>query len=316
MFVQLHAATLIEWRRALGAAPIGSWPDAAPLHIAAGFVDFLTLRAMRGEFRMRWVDGRRAFIFAAAMLAAPGGAGPASAGVETYSGDYVVSYLGLTIARSSFSGRFENGRFSVDGSVATAGIAEVVSSVKGTASASGGFAGQRTQPASFTMNYAEGRRKQLTELGFRDGTVVSNRNTPPLKKRGADWVPVTAAHLRGVTDPLSAGIVKARGPSEVCGRTIRLFDGEMRLDATLKRVPNSSAAKAYGDGVVTCRVTVRPVAGYRKGRHALEYLQHQSKIMVAFAPLGSTGVYAPVHATIGTEIGTVTVKALRVSQAN
>jgi hypothetical protein len=156
----------------------------------------------------------------------------------------------------------------------------------------------------------------LTELGFRDGTVVSNRNTPPLKKRGSDWVPITPSHLRGVTDPLSAGIVRAERPGQVCGRTIRLFDGEMRLDATLQRVPNSSATKGYGDGVVTCRVTVRPVAGYRKGRHALEYLQHQSKIMVAFAPLGSTGVYAPVHATIGTEIGTVTVKALRVDKAN
>ena len=31
--------------------------------------------------------------------------------------------------------------------------------------------------------------------------------------------------------------------------------------------------------------------------------------MVTFAPLGQTGVYAPIHATVGTQIGTITVRA-------
>ena len=31
--------------------------------------------------------------------------------------------------------------------------------------------------------------------------------------------------------------------------------------------------------------------------------------MVTFAPLGQTGVYAPIHATVGTQIGTVTISA-------
>jgi hypothetical protein len=261
-------------------------------------------------------DVWRALILSAAILAAPGGTGAAPAGVETFSGDYVVSYLGLTIARSTFSSRFENGKFSVGGTVSSAGIAELIGSVRGTATASGGFAGERTQPSAFKMNYSEGRRKQMTALDFRGGTVVSNQNVPPLKKRGADWVPVNPSHLKGVIDPLSAGIVKAPGPGGVCGRTIRLFDGEMRLDATLHRATNSPAARGYGEGVVTCRVTVKPVAGYRKGRRALDYLQNRSRIMIAFAPLGSTGVYAPVHATIGTEIGTVTVRAARFGKSN
>ncbi|PSJ50499.1 DUF3108 domain-containing protein [Kumtagia ephedrae] len=241
-------------------------------------------------------------------------AAPAQAEVETFKGEYTVSYLGLTIARSTFDSRFENGRFSLQGTVSSAGIADIFGRTRGTASASGTFAGERTQPAAFRMNYTEGRRKQMTALRFRGGTVVGNENVPPLKKRGSDWVPVTPAHLSGVVDPLSAGVVKAAGPGEVCGRTIRLFDGEFRLDATLHPAPNSSAVREYGDGVVTCRVTVRPVAGYRKGRAALDYLQNRSRIMIAFAPLGTTGVYAPVHATVGTQIGTVTVRARRIDQ--
>jgi hypothetical protein len=252
---------------------------------------------------------RRAGPVALALSLAMPGAAPARAEVETFKGEYTVSYLGLTIARSTFESRFEDGKFSVEGTVSSAGIAQIFDSTKGKSSASGGFAGDRTQPDAFRMNYTEGKRKQMTALTFRSGTVVNTENVPPLKKRGKKWVPVSPDDLTAVTDPLSAGIVKASGPDKVCGRTIKLFDGEFRMDATLHPAPNSEAAKAYGDGVVTCRVTVKPVSGYRKGRKSLDYLEKQSRIMIAFAPLGSTGVYAPVHATVGTEIGTVTVRS-------
>ena len=33
---------------------------------------------------------------------------------------------------------------------------------------------------------------------------------------------------------------------------------------------------------------------------------------VVFAEVGKTGIYAPVHATIGTEIGTITMRVRRV----
>jgi hypothetical protein len=264
---------------------------------------------------MTLFDGRRALCLAAAMLLASSTTAPARAEVETFSGEYTVSYLGLTIARSTFDSRFDDGKFSIEGTVASAGIADIFGRTRGTASASGGFAGERTQPSAFRTNYTEGRRKQMTALGFKGGTVVSNENVPPLKKRGDDWVPVQPSQLKGVSDPLSAGVIKASGPGKVCGRTIKLFDGEFRLDATLHPAPNSPSVKGYGDGVVTCRVTVKPVSGYRKGRRALDYLENHSKIMVAFAPLGTTGVYAPVHATVGTQIGTVTVKARRFDKA-
>ena len=62
---------------------------------------------------------------------------------------------------------------------------------------------------------------------------------------------------------------------------------------------------------MTCRMHFEPVSGYRKSKRALDYLKNQSRIMVAFAPLGKTGIYAPIHATVGTQIGTITVTARR-----
>lgn len=237
------------------------------------------------------------------------GSASAQGKAERFSGDYVVSFLGLPIARSSVRSIFENGGFTLESRVASAGLAQIFDSTRGAGASSGRFVGERTQPSTFRVDYVEGRKTKSTALGFKGGAVATIRNVPPLKKRGRDWVPVTPADLAGVVDPLSAGVIKAASPDAVCGRTIRIFDGEFRLDAMLKSVPEEAAVTGLGRGTVTCRVQVKAVAGYRKGRKTLDYMENRSRIVVAFAPLGSTGVYAPVYATIGTQLGTVTVRA-------
>ena len=91
-----------------------------------------------------------------------------------------------------------------------------------------------------------------------------------------------------------------------------MFDGELRADLTLDYVESGDiSVTGYEGRTVTCSMRFTPVAGYRKDRRALEFLRTKSRIMVTFAQLGKTGVYAPIHATIGTEIGTITVKARR-----
>ena len=67
----------------------------------------------------------------------------------------------------------------------------------------------------------------------------------------------------------------------------------------------------YGDEAVTCSAKFVPVSGYRPDSSSLAYLKNRSRITIAFAPLGKTGIYAPVYATVGTKIGTVTVTARR-----
>ncbi len=243
------------------------------------------------------------------MLTATPDIASAQAKAESFSGEYVVSFLGLPIARSRVESTFENGGFMLESKVASAGLARIFDGAKGAGVSSGRFVDERTQPSAFRADYVEGRKKKSTALGFRGGAVTTIHNVPPLKKRGRDWVPVAPADLAGVVDPLSAGVIKAASPDAVCGRTISIFDGEFRLDAVLKSVPEQAAVTGLGKGTVTCRVQVKAIAGYRKGRKALDYLENRSRIVVAFAPLGSTGVYAPVYATIGTQLGTVTVRA-------
>jgi hypothetical protein len=237
------------------------------------------------------------------------GTSVATAGAETFRGEYTVSFLGLTVARSSMESRIVDGRFEINGTMASAGIATLFDQTRGTASATGRIARQAPQPGAYEVKYSEGSKHKRTAVRFRDGAVASTVNEPEPMKRGEDWVPVAKGQLTNVLDPLSAGMVKASGPGEVCGRTLQIYDGEFLLAATLHAVEPKRAIRGYGDEAVTCRVSVKPVAGYRKGRKALDYLENRSRILVAFAPLGATGLYAPVHATVGTQLGTVTVSS-------
>jgi len=258
----------------------------------------------------------QAVSMAMAAAALSGGfAVPASA--AAFRSEYTVSYLGLTIARSYFESTFDGNRFKVSGSMSSAGIAQIFDDTKGTVTARGRFAGAGPLPDNFVTNYTSGDKKKKTEIGFAGGNVSKVVNIPPLKKRGRDWVKVADADLRAVTDPLSGTLIRADSAEKVCGRTVKMFDGEMRANLVLDYVSKGPVSlPGYSGEAVTCRARFVPVAGYKKGHRSIEYLKNRSKIAISFAPIGTTGVYAPVRATVGTQIGTITIEARKFEAVN
>lgn len=235
-----------------------------------------------------------------------------AASPQTFQGDYTVSYLGLPVARASFRSRYDGNGYSIDGSVTSAGLARIFDDTKGTLRAVGRLGGDGPAPHSFRADYVSARKPSLVDIRFAGGAVASTQVRPAPKKRGSDWIALDAAHLRQAVDPVAATLVRADSPDKVCGRTVKMYDGELRADLRLSFASSGkSSVKGYKGPTVTCRMNFLPVAGYRKGKKALDYLKNRSRIMVTFAPVGETGVYAPIHATVGTQIGTITVSAHR-----
>jgi hypothetical protein len=235
----------------------------------------------------------------------------------SFRGEYTVSYLGLSLARAAFSSRYADGVYSIDGSVSSAGLATIFDDTRGTLKATGTIKSDRLVPALFRADYLSGKKASLVDIRFANGMVTSTRVLPPPKKRGRDWFPLRVGDLAGVADPIAATAIPAPSLDRVCGRTIRMYDGEMRANLVLGPAEKGTiSVGGYEGPTVTCRMRFQPVAGYRKGRKALEFLRTKSRIMVTFAPLGQTGVYAPIHATVGTQIGTITIHARRFEATN
>ena len=236
-----------------------------------------------------------------------------AASPQSFKGEYTVSFLGLSIARSTFSSHYENGAYAIEGSVSAAGLAKLFDDTRGTISSKGTISGKKMVPQAFRADYTSGKKASVVDIRFANGSVASTQVIPaPGKRDPKSWVPLGASDLASVLDPMAATVIHADSLDQVCGRKVKFYDGEMRADLTLTYDSKGTiSVPGYKGDTITCRMGFEPVAGYRKGRKALNYLKNRSRMMVTFAPLGQTGVYAPIHATVGTQIGTLTISAGR-----
>lgn len=226
----------------------------------------------------------------------------AMAEAEVYRLRYTASLLGLPIGRADFTSRLEDGRFTVEGRFASAGLARLFERTDGTVSVRGRLNEARVVPARYDLDYTSGEERATTSIRFSGGRVAEVTVTPEPEKRGKDWVAVKKKHLKGAKDPLSALLEPVSAADEVCNRRFEVFDGEMRADLVLGP---AGAGERLGEGLTTCRVRFVPVAGYREGRSTIAFLRDEARILVAFRPLGAEGQYTLVKARIGTKIGPV-----------
>ncbi|MDX8518554.1 DUF3108 domain-containing protein [Mesorhizobium dulcispinae] len=244
--------------------------------------------------------------------------GFAAASPQSFKGEYTVSFLGLSVARATFSSRYDGDNYAINGTVSAAGIAKLFDDTKGTISSKGTISGQQMRPQAFRADYTSGKKASVVDIRFANGGVASTKVVPePGKRDPKSWVPVGDGDLKSVLDPMAATVIHADSLDKVCGRTVKFYDGEMRADLSLTYASKGSiSVPGYKGDTVTCKMGFEPVAGYRKGRKALEFLKNKSRMMVTFAPLGQTGVYAPIRATVGTQIGPLTISARRFEAVN
>lgn len=233
------------------------------------------------------------------------------ASAETFSSAYTISLYGLTVARSSFSTHLDDKNYLITGSLKSAGLAEIFDDTNGTIVSSGAPGQSGLVPSSYVVNYVSGNKNKNTTLGFAKGNVVSTSNTPALAKKG-EWVEVSQDQLKAVADPLTVLVIKASSLSTTCSRTVKAFDGEIRVDLVLSPIAQTVVKTlGYSGPAMKCGLRFVPVSGYRKGKKQIEYLRNAKNMSVTFAPMSETGFYAPILASVPTQIGTVYIRASR-----
>src|SRR5205823_4467763 len=142
------------------------------------------------------------------------------------------------------------------------------------------------------------------------GGVVKQLVAEPTNPPGADRIPITEAHRRGIVDPITGSIMPVTGTGEVlspaaCQRTLPMFDGRQRFDVTLtfKRMDEVKAEKGYQGPVVVCQILYKPVAGHRPERYSIKYLTAQRDMEVWLAPIAGTRLLVPFRVSVPTLLG-------------
>jgi hypothetical protein len=106
-------------------------------------------------------------LFAALVIALPFAASAASP--QSFEGEYTVSFLGLSIARSTFSSRYENGAYVINGTVTAAGLGKLFDDTRGTISSKGKISGKKLVPQAFRADYTSGMKVSAIDIRFTNG---------------------------------------------------------------------------------------------------------------------------------------------------
>ncbi|WP_182085150.1 DUF3108 domain-containing protein [Aureimonas sp. ME7] len=226
--------------------------------------------------------------------------------------NYTISLIGLPVGRAEFRTRIDGQRYDVSGTLSSAGLAELVSSTRGTSSVSGRVRGDRLLAERYKLAYTSDGKSWSSDLRLRSGRVSGVDVAPPARTPApADFIPVKPAELAAVVDPLSGLMIKPGKPEDLCRRTLPVFDGWTRLDLPLSPAGTKPVrTEGFAGDAVVCSTTVRPVSGYRTSSNGLKFLRGK-RIELWFAPVRDTGIYAPVRVRIPTEVGPLTLSASR-----
>lgn len=246
----------------------------------------------------------------AMVVAGPLAAMPSRAESQSFKADYLVTYLGLPIGSASFASTYTPDSFRIDGTLRSRGLARLFDKTDGTTRAEGSIGGEGLQPTAFSITYTQGKRKGSIAIGFAGNDVASTTVKPEPKPRDEKrWVAVARSDLRSVVDPLSAMVVRADSPEEVCNRTVSYFDGEMRGDVRLSH-RSVGTLPGFDGAAVTCDARFVPVSGFYPSR-TISYMRDRSRMTLTLVQLGRTGLYAPVDARVDTPVGPVRVRTER-----
>lgn len=228
---------------------------------------------------------------------------------------YDVTLAGILVGTGAWAVDILDNQYSAAASGGATGLLKALAHGTGTGSSQGRIANGALIPASYTATISSSKKSETIRMSLAGGNVkgfVIEPSPPVDPKR----IPVTDAHKRGVSDPMSATLLPVPGTADLLGRdachsSTGIFDGRMRYDLRLefKRMDTVKSEKGYQGPVVVCAIYFSPIAGYVPDRYAIKYLAAQRNMEVWLAPIAGTRVLVPYRLTIPTPLGTGKLEA-------
>jgi len=222
---------------------------------------------------------------------------------------YTASLAGIPLGTGSWVIDIASDQYTSVASGRTTGLVRVISDGSGSSGARGAIQGASLLPTTYASSTVSDRRSDDVRMTLRGGTVKDVSVEPPTPP-SPDRVPVTEAHRKGVSDPMSAAIMPVAGNGDVltpdaCKRKLAIFDGRQRADIDLvfKRMDRVHADKGYQGPVVVCTVLYTPIAGHRPERPAIKYLIETREMEMWLAPIAGTRLVVPFRFSVPTPFG-------------
>jgi hypothetical protein len=229
---------------------------------------------------------------------------------------YTASLAGVPVGKGGWVIEIGDEQYTSVTSGVTTGLLRVFASGEGSGIARGYVSNGTLIPSAYAATISADKKTEEMRMTIVGGVIKDLIVQPPLPEH-PDRIQVTEGHLRGITDPLTASLIRVPGtanlmsPDACNNRTTAIFDGRMRYDLTVayKRMEEVKSDKGYAGPSVVCAVYFNPVAGYIPGRAAIKYLTAQRDMEVWMVPVAGTRIVAPYRVAIPTPLGTAALQA-------
>jgi hypothetical protein len=230
---------------------------------------------------------------------------------------YALSLAGLTIGEGDWEVEIEKGIYKARSSGQFFGLWRTILGGDVSAATYGTASQGRLVPTSYVANFSSDDNIDDVRMTLRDGVVSELEAKPPIPD-SQDRIAITAADLRGVIDPLTAGLVSVPGTGSVatsaaCQRTLPIFDGTHRFDMLLsfKRMETIASGTGYRGPAVVCAMSYRPIAGYSPNAFRVDYLKKNHDMEMWLAPVEGTRLLAAFRILVPTMLGHAALGATR-----
>jgi hypothetical protein len=222
---------------------------------------------------------------------------------------YAVTLGGVSFGQGSWTIDVGADQYTAAVSGTTVGIVRIFASGQGSSAVRGIVSNGQPMVSSYASSIQTDKKYDEVRMVLSGGAVKDAIADPP-SVPNPERIPITEAHRRGVTDPMTGTIIRVPGSGdtftpEACHRKVAIFDGRMRYDLTLqfKRLDKVKAEKGYQGTVVVCAVYFSPVAGHVPDRPVIKYLSELRDAEVWFAPIAGTRLLVPYRASVPTPLG-------------
>jgi hypothetical protein len=222
---------------------------------------------------------------------------------------YVVTLAGIPIGKGAWVVDIADDHYTAAASGMTTGLLSVFASGQGSGASRGNVSGGQPTASSYAATIVTERKRDEVRMLLAAGNVKDFAVEPPVSP-DPDRIPVTDAHRRGVTDPMTGSLFRVAGNGDPlspnsCPRSISIFDGRMRYDLRLafKRLEQVKAERGYQGPALVCSVQFAPIAGFIPDRAAIRYLISQQDIEAWLVPVAGTRVLVPFRLAVPTPLG-------------
>jgi hypothetical protein len=276
-----------------------------PGPIPAGTVGFPLIRSPRPLVRLTLP-----FVALIAVLSAT----PAAAVDATAS--YLITLGGINIASADIRLTDDGGQYAVDLDADVIGLGNIVARGNAVATTSGTVNGDELRPGNFRLETSANGERFTVTVEYSDGDATGFVIEPPLIFDHGR-IPIERSHLRGVTDMMSAFLIKQTALDQnLCDHSARVFTGLEVFDIDMRFVDTDVATSqrtGYQGPVVLCAIRYVPVSGHFPESEITRGLAESDRILIWYMPLTDTGYFIPYRVLLTTTMGDLSMVLTRIS---